>query len=120
MMNMFSMGCGYWRNNMLNAYVVYSRGATAAECAGLVFAHSVQEARKIGWRSIGSDFTDDYLDFAANILRDHPWLFEEADKLKLANDIPHVIVCPKSCEHCEQWGWRIWKRWVLRRLSRRT
>ena len=89
---------------MLNAYMVYSRGAGSEEGAILVFAHSVQEARKYGWNSLGRDLTDDYLDIAATRLRHAPWLFEEADKDKLEKGIPHVIDSPRSCKRCELWG----------------
>jgi hypothetical protein len=89
---------------MLNAYMVCSRDGTAIEGAALVFANSVQQARAIGWRHVGNDFTDSYLDFAAYRLRKEAWLFDEANSEKLANNVPHVIDNPKTCEHCECWG----------------
>jgi hypothetical protein len=89
---------------MLNTYMAYSRGAGPEEGAVLVFAHSVQEARTVGWKAFGSDLTDDYLDFAATRIRNSPWLYDEANAIKLANDEPHVIDSPKDCQECEQWG----------------
>ena len=89
---------------MLNTYMIYSRGIGPEEGAALVFAHSVQEARKVGWHGIGSDLTDDYLDLTAKRLRNMDWIREEADATKLNNDIPHVIDSPKTCLRCQLWG----------------
>jgi hypothetical protein len=89
---------------MLNIYMVYSRGGGPEEGAFLVFAHSFQEARKIGWRWSGDEITDDYLDFAARRIRKAEWLRDEADPVKYANDESHVIQNPNSCIHCDLWG----------------
>jgi hypothetical protein len=89
---------------MLNIYMAYSRGAGSEECATLVFAHSVQEARVVAWHGTGSDITNDYLDLAATRLRGVEWLREEADGLKYANDQAHEIDNPHSCSVCEKWG----------------
>jgi hypothetical protein len=89
---------------MLKIYMVYSRGAGSEEGAALVFAHSFQEARKVGWQSFGDLFTDEYIDLTAGLMRNHPWLYDEADKAKLAKDEPHGTIDPKSCNQCERWG----------------
>ena len=89
---------------MLNAYVIFSRNGDVENGAALVFAHTAQEARVVGWRGIGSDLTDEYTDLAANRLRNKPWLFDEALAVKFANDEAHVIDDPKSCRTCEWWG----------------
>jgi hypothetical protein len=89
---------------MLNTYMGYSRGAGPEEGAVLIFAHSVREARRVGWNSFGSELTDEYIDFAATRIRKSPWLNEEADGLKFANDEPHVIDNPDCCMECGQWG----------------
>lgn len=89
---------------MLNPYMVYSRGAGCEEGATLVFAHSVQEARVVGWHGAGSDFTDDFLDLAATRLRDVPWLYAEGNQSKHAADIAHEVDNPRSCSRCEKWG----------------
>ena len=89
---------------MLKSYMGYSRGAGSEEGAVLIFAHSVKEARKVGWNKLGSDLTDEYIDFAARLIRKAPWLREEANAIKLANDEAHVIDNPKSCVECEKWG----------------
>ena len=89
---------------MLNTYMAYSRGAGPEEGAFLIFAHSVQEARTVGWKSFGSDLTDEYIDFTATRIRKSPWLFDEANAIKFANDEPHVIDSPKGCLNCGFWG----------------
>jgi hypothetical protein len=88
---------------MLNPYMVYSRGAGSEDCAVLVFAHSVQEARVVGWHGTGSEITDDFLDLAATRLRNVSWLYAEGNQSKHAADIAHEVE-PKSCSHCEKWG----------------
>jgi hypothetical protein len=89
---------------MLNTYMAFSRNAGPEEGAVLVFAHSVKEARKVGWNALSGDLTDEYIDFAIRRIRKSPWLFNEANDLKLANDEAHVIDNPKSCGHCGLWG----------------
>jgi len=89
---------------MLQAYMIYSRFLGPSEGAGLVFAHSVREARKVGWQRTSGDFTDDFLDFAAKRIRNSPWILGEANVNKLASDEPHVIDNPRSCSICEHWG----------------
>ena len=89
---------------MLYPYGIYSRAASREEGCGLVFAHSVQEAKVIGWRSFGSDFTDDYLDLAAERIWHSAWIYNEADQAKLISEEPHGISNPRSCGHCEMWG----------------
>jgi hypothetical protein len=89
---------------MLKTYMVFDRHNGTAEGASLVFAHSVQEARKVGWQALSCDFIGEYIDTAATLLRNMPWLFEEAQGLKYANDEAHVIVSPLSCSSCGYWG----------------
>jgi hypothetical protein len=88
---------------MLKPYMVYSRLVGPEEGAALVFADSARQARNIGYGPC-SDFIDGYIDCASNWLKNVPWLFEEANKDKLAKDEPHVIVSPKCCSSCEHWG----------------
>ena len=89
---------------MLNAYMIYSRCAGPSEGAALVFAHTVREARKIGWQTVGRDYTDEYIDFAANRIRNEEYLYLEASAILLAADKPHIIESPRSCKSCEMWG----------------
>jgi len=88
----------------MNIYMVYSEGAGCEEGAALVFAHTSKEARKVGWNEVGCLFTGEYIDFASTRLRNHDWLFEEANQEKLVDDIPHAIDNPKCCKGCEMWG----------------
>lgn len=89
---------------MLNMYMGYSAGAGTKMGACLIFAHSAKEARKIGWQETNGMFADEYIDYAVRILRGSEWLYKEANKDKLANDIPHVIVDVRSCKNCGLWG----------------
>jgi len=85
--------------------MIYSRYAGSSEGVALVFAHSVKEARKIGYAGIGSDLTGgQYIDLAATIMKDSPWIFGEADDEKFYKNIPHVIDSPRCCTSCEMWG----------------
>lgn len=83
----------------MKAYMGYSRSCGPEEGACLVFADSVQQAKTLTWNSIIGDLCEDYLDAAAKLLRNEPWLFKEAKKFS-----PHVIESPKTCTHCDLWG----------------
>lgn len=89
---------------MLNIYSLYSRYAGEQDGALLVFAHTVREARKVGWENGGTDLTDEYIDIAARRLRDLEYLRDEADLIKLHDDVPHLVWNIKSCKQCEMWG----------------
>jgi len=89
----------------MKPYMIYSRAAGPGEGAALVFASNSQEARTVGFRGIGYDLVGGvFVDLASWLLRDKPWLFEEADKEKLFREIPHIVESPTSCKKCEQWG----------------
>ena len=92
---------------MLKPYMGYSRFAGPEEGAMLIFAHTVVEARNIGWQEGGNLFTDEYIDFAAKLLRDVPWLMLEADQDKLVKDLSHSTIDPVLCKECEMWGEQI-------------
>ena len=87
----------------LKPYSVHSGSAGPIEGAGLVFAHSVREARKEGWRCFAWDFLTDYLDTAATLIRDQPWLMSEAIPGKLLIGEAHGVF-PKCCSDCGFWG----------------
>jgi hypothetical protein len=87
---------------MLKPYMGYSRWDGPVEGAILIFAHSVREAKKIGCRD--GNITDEYVDFAVNLIRYSPWLFKDANQEKLQSDTAHVIDSPTGCKRCELWG----------------
>jgi hypothetical protein len=86
----------------MNAYMVYA--FTADEAAILVFAHTAREARKVGRPTINQfDHFASYVDIHVSKLnKSH--LFAEADPIKLAGGIAHVIESPNTCPNCETWG----------------
>jgi hypothetical protein len=89
---------------MLNTYMAFSRNNGPEEGAILVFAHSIQEARVVGWRAMPDELTDEYIDFGVRRIRKSPWLYNEANAIKLRNDEAHVIDNPISCDNCGMWG----------------
>ena len=86
----------------MKAYMVYSREIGSGEAAYLVFAHSVQEARVVGW---DGELTDEWIDLAATLMKDSNQLFEQADQSKLKADRPHCIDSPITCKGCNLWGY---------------
>ena len=88
----------------MNIYMGFSRCNGSYEGAALIFAHSVREAKKVGWRECGNLFTDEFTDFSVRLLKDSEWLYQEANQEKLRNDIAHTIDNPHSCKRCECWG----------------
>lgn len=91
--------------NHLMPYMLYSREMGSEVCACLAFAHSIQEARQVGWRyGCKYDIAEEFTDLSARSLKNRPWLFNEADKQKLANDEAHLVFAPASCRWCLTWG----------------
>ncbi len=91
---------------MLKPYMGYSQVAGAQEGAILIFAHTVREAKTIGYPAGNDLFLTDYIDFAVRLIKDD-YNFCDADKKLLAVDKPHVIDNPTSCKHCELWGFQL-------------
>lgn len=96
--------------NKLKPYMAH--GGEPQEGAGLAFAHSLKEAKKVAWDA--HSFLHDILDGEYTNLRvvwlrhDHGYLLEtEADKAKLANDEAHFIESPTTCKSCELWGYEL-------------
>lgn len=88
---------------MLKPYIAHSSDYGPHESAFLIFAHSVKEAKRIGWPELRSIICDEYTDMAVRLLKgDH--LYLDANKEKLDADIAHVIDSPTSCKWCDQWG----------------
>lgn len=93
------------KNNKLKAYMGYSRSAGPEEGAILIFAHNAREAKLIGWNVLESiGICEEWIDIGINLIRNEPWLFEEANQEKLSADVSHVIDNPKICKNCEKWG----------------
>ncbi len=91
----------------MKPYMAYSREGGSCEGAILVFAHTVKEAKREAWGTVGEFFTDEYTDMAVNLLRDRDFLLEQADPIKLAQGIPHIIDSPITCEACNLWGYKL-------------
>lgn len=87
----------------LRAYMVH--GGEPIEGSVLVFAHTVQQAKVLGYPDIsGWGLVDEFIQVRARWLRNSPWVFDEANKDKLAANTPHVIACPTTCKDCGLWG----------------
>ena len=67
----------------------------------MIFAHSVKEAKTIGWPVMKYFSTDEYTDMAIKLLRNRDFLVQDADQQKLAGDIAHVVEDPTCCKSCE-------------------
>ena len=85
----------------LHPYMVFSRILGSIEGAYLVFAHTGQEAKVLGW---DGELTDEYLDMGVRRLWNEDYIYREADQEKLNKNIPHVIDNPTPCKGCDQWG----------------
>jgi rubrerythrin len=81
--------------------MAYNRCTGPEEGAALVFANTVQEARKLVYSSKGNGYCPDFenfLDVAAKLIKGEEYL----DKLR-EKDVPH-IVRPPVCDGCGFWG----------------
>ena len=73
--------------------------------AVLVFAHKTKEAKKVAWPVIrGWNLDAEYIHLRVVLLRDKPFLFDEADPEALISDKAHAIDDPIVCSSCELWG----------------
>ncbi|SDL79043.1 hypothetical protein SAMN05661010_02563 [Modicisalibacter muralis] len=87
----------------LRAYSIYDRDAGPEEGAALAFAHSVKDARKIGFSTLRDWFGTEWIDVAADHLPcDVEWLAEQ-EGVDL-NGETRLIESPMVCERCELWG----------------
>ena|SRR5690349_18464993 len=86
----------------MRPYMVH--GGDSRDGACLVFAHTVREARRVGFPILDNWECADWIDCRAELLRDKQHLFAEADQEKLAAGIAHAIESPKTCPNCELWG----------------
>jgi hypothetical protein len=92
----------------MKPYMGYCRSAGPEEGAVLIFAHNLREAKKVGWKSELRDWCDGtYTNLAVEWIQNEPWLAKEADPDRMAKEEAHVVVSPKSCNCCEQWGFEL-------------
>jgi hypothetical protein len=77
------------------------------EGACLVFAHTVREAKKIGWSIVSSWGCDSFIEVRATFMRNSLFLYEQAIQENLEKGIPHVIESPITCKGCEHWGMKL-------------
>lgn len=87
----------------LRAYMGYDGQVGGQEGAILVFAHNKKEAKKIGYPVL-SGWGCEFLDARFTWLKGNDQIFDEADKILLASNTPHVIESPEGCPKCERWG----------------
>lgn len=85
----------------MKAYMIYNRIDGPHECAILVFANNIKEAKKIAWRqsSVISSIVDNYFDMGIQWIKNSPYLFKEMIKKE-----PHCIDSPLTCKICNCWG----------------
>ncbi len=89
----------------LNAYMGHLACTDPDDGACLIFAHTAREARKLAWPILESWWMAEcWIDVRIRRLRDMPWLYRDADAVKLAADEPHAIECPTVCPRCQLWG----------------
>lgn len=87
----------------MRAYIVYSAYCGPEEGCLLVFANTVQEARKISYPVAVMWGVDEWTDHTARWLRDEH-VFLLGNQTKLTKNIPHVIDNPPCCDSCSHWG----------------
>lgn len=90
----------------MRAYIIYSAYCGPEEGSLLVFANSIQEARKISFPVAESWGADEWTDHTARWLRDEH-IFLLGKKEKLAQNIPHVLDNVPCCDSCDYWGCKV-------------
>lgn len=96
--------------NGLKPYMGYSNMAGSAEGAILIFAHSIKEAKKIGWRGMPGDICDVFTDMRIEWLGESDHLFTQVpqwSKSKLEKSEAHVVDNPPCCKGCNLWGYEL-------------
>jgi hypothetical protein len=74
------------------------------ECgAGLVFAHSVKEARHVGWKTLSDWHDSAWINIRARRLKETGTLLSQADGSLYNAGTPHIIESPIACKGCESW-----------------
>ena len=94
------------RKSKLKAYMGYNRESDPQDGALLVFAHSIKEAREISFGDMSIYFDCEWTDMKFERLKGE-YIFNEANKELLKQDVAHVIDNPTSCKSCQLWGMEI-------------
>lgn len=92
---------------MYRAYMAYSGYLTPADGAGLIFAHSIKEAKKLACRKLRGMVFEDWVELRVKWLKGYDHVFALGDKDKISTEESHVIDSPLTCQACELWGWGI-------------
>jgi len=90
---------------MLKPYIVHGGDPEGGAC--LVFAHNVQEARKIAWKEVSwieQVAGGEWINVRAELLHeDRDYWLSLADQEKIKSDIPHAVETPPTCKACGYW-----------------
>lgn len=82
---------------------IYAATNSHNEYAILVFANNIKEAKKLAFPSLNSFGIDEYIDMRVFLLKDKKFLYKQADKKLLDENIAHVIEDPDGCLECFRW-----------------
>lgn len=88
----------------LKPYMVFNRRVGSEEGATLVFHHTAQQAKVMGWQSGDLLNVDEYLDVGVRLIRSPEDVYPFADFDLLAKNEPHSVWKLEPCEACEFWG----------------
>lgn len=83
----------------MKSYMGYSRAFGPHEGAILIIANTAKEARKLAFGNCLN--VEDWLDQAATLVSG---CLPLGDQEKIQAGIPHVVLEPVHCQHCELWG----------------
>jgi hypothetical protein len=86
----------------MKKYMAYNNEAGSCEGAILVFANSVQEAKKLAYEynnGIYYPYCDSFIELAVRLIKGHDYLYKLSK-----NNFPHVILEIPICNHCGFWG----------------
>ena len=87
---------------ILKAYIIHA--GDQQEGAALVFAHSLQQAKVIGFQQASVCDGCEYIDVRGRKIQRPGWLIENAAKPAMYDrGLAHVIDHPPTCEVCGMW-----------------
>lgn len=87
---------------VMKAYMGYA--GDPHDGAILIFAHNAKQAKRLAYPEMSNLFDCMFCDARVKWLKGEDYLFENADKEKLAAGIAHIVDNPISCKSCEMWG----------------